>query len=392
MEKPVVVLSGFTPGLGVIRSLGMMGVPITVIYHEKKEVGYSSKFVSEKLKAPNPQSQEEAYIEYLMECGRRYAGCLLIPASDETIAAVSRHKKSLEEYYVVACTEWAITEKFIDKRLTYEIAAQHGIPAPRSSFPHSEEDVANYASEALFPCLVKPSQSHRYHTELQKKMTVVQNLDQMLSAYREAKSKDLDVILQEYIPGETEMGANYNSYNWDGQTLVEFTAHKIRNAPPDTGSPCVLISKEIEEVLEPGRRILRALGFYGYACTEFKKDPRDGVYKLMEVNGRHNLSTLLSVRCGLNFPWIQYQHLMKGVLPKQLPYETGIYWIDISRDIGYRLLNLTKEHYTLTQLVDPYIKPHVFATFDSQDPKPALKKSTLVLDTAISKLSKRHSS
>jgi predicted ATP-grasp superfamily ATP-dependent carboligase len=223
-------------------------------------------------------------------------------------------------------------------------------------------------------------------------MTFVNNLDQMMAAYREAKVNNLDVILQEYIPGDCELGANYNSYNWDGKTLVEFTAQKIRNAPPDTGSPCVLISKDIEEVKEPGQRILRALGFYGYACTEFKKDPRDGIFKLMEVNGRHNLSTLLSVRCGLNFPWLQYRHLMMGEVPEQQPFETGIYWIDISRDIGYRILNVAKERYTISQLFTPYFKQHVFATFDANDPKPAFLKSTLVVDTAMSYLSKRHSS
>lgn len=392
MEKTVVVLSGFTPGLGVIRSLGSKGVPVTVIYHEKKEVGAVSKYVVEKIKAPNPQSQEEEYINFLVAHGPRFKDCLLIPASDDTITAVSRHKEILGNWYVVACTDWSITEKFIDKRLTYEIAAREGIPAPKSSFPHSEEDVASYASDALFPCLVKPNQSHRYHNALKKKMTFVNNLDQMMAAYREAKVNNLDVILQEYIPGDCELGANYNSYNWDGKTLVEFTAQKIRNAPPDTGSPCVLISKDIEEVKEPGQRILRALGFYGYACTEFKKDPRDGIFKLMEVNGRHNLSTLLSVRCGLNFPWLQYRHLMMGEVPEQQPFETGIYWIDISRDIGYRILNVAKERYTIGQLFTPYFKQHVFATFDANDPKPAFLKSTLVVDTAMSYLSKRHSS
>ena len=64
---------------------------------------------------------------------------------------------------------------------------------------------------------------------------------------------------------------NYNSYSFDGEVLVEFTAAKIRNAPRDTGSPCCNVSAHIAEVVEPGRRILREMGFYGYACTEFKR-------------------------------------------------------------------------------------------------------------------------
>ena len=52
----------------------------------------------------------------------------------------------------------------------------------------------------------------------------------------------------------------------------------------------MVLSEHVPEVIEPGRKILQAMGFYGYACTEFKRDPRDGSHKLMEVNGRHNLS------------------------------------------------------------------------------------------------------
>lgn len=43
-------------------------------------------------------------------------GCLLIPASDETLAVVSRYKSFLDEFYVVACTDWNVTQKFIDKQ------------------------------------------------------------------------------------------------------------------------------------------------------------------------------------------------------------------------------------------------------------------------------------
>ncbi len=45
MKKPVLVLSGYTPGTGVIRALGMMGIPIVVVYHDKKEVGYAQNIL-----------------------------------------------------------------------------------------------------------------------------------------------------------------------------------------------------------------------------------------------------------------------------------------------------------------------------------------------------------
>jgi D-aspartate ligase len=298
----------------------------------------------------------------------------LIPTSDETLGAISRHKTLLERHYHVACTEWNITEQFIDKKRTYALADAIGVPAPKTTLPHSAEDVETYSRTVHYPCLVKPCQSHRYEDRFKRKMVRVENLQQMLAAYQEAAGAGLETMLQELIPGDDTQGVNYNSYFWNGEPCVEFTAEKVRNAPPELGSPRVAISKHIPEVLEPGRKILQALGFYGYSCTEFKKDARDGIYKLMEVNGRHNRSGLLAVHCGINFPWIQYKHLVCGEIPMACDYRTGIYWIDIFRDISYSLKCFRKERYSLSQYIRPYRSPHVFAIWDKQDPKPFVRR------------------
>jgi len=175
------------------------------------------------------------------------------------------------------------------------------------------------------------------------------------------------------IPGPDSLGVNYNSYFWDGAPQVEFTAQKVRSAPPELGSPCVARSEYVTGVLAPGRAILKAMGFYGYSCTEFKQDPRDGVYKLMEVNGRHNLSTQLAVGCGLNFPWLHYRHLTEGVMPASDGYRTGLNWIDGTRDFAYAARCLRRER-SLSGFLAPYFQPHVFAVLDWRDPLPIAKR------------------
>ena len=57
-------------------------------------------------------------------------------------------------------------------------------------------------------------------------------------------------------------------------------------------------------------RLLRAIGFHGVSQVEFKRDPRDGRFKLMEINPRlwqwHGLAAAL----GVDFPRIVYLDLM----------------------------------------------------------------------------------
>jgi len=366
-------------GLGVARALGRMGVPVVMFHYPERDLARVSRYVVESVAAPNPEHDEEGFIEKLVDYGTRRGGGVLMPTSDETVVAVARHKARLKQYFMVACPDWAVAERFIDKKHTYALAEAVGVPAPKTFVPGSLEEVEEKARLLGFPCLVKPSTGHLFYTHFRRKMFPVDDLDALVRLYREATEAGLQVLLQEIIPGDDRHGVNYNAYAWDGRALVEFTARKVRNAPPWYGSPRVAISEAIPEVIEPGRRILQALQFSGFACTEFKKDDRDGVYKLMEINGRHNLSTLLAVACGINFPWLEYQHHISGEIPAPRDFRKGVYWIDLTRDIGYSVAYARKERYSIADYLRPYLKPHVFAILDYKDPKPFVRRTLLLL-------------
>jgi len=114
--------------------------------------------------------------------------------------------------------------------------------------------------------------------------------------------------------------------------------------------------------------------FSRYACTEFKRDARDGRLKLMEVNGRHNLSTALAVQCGIDLPWLQYRHLVFGETPVQRPFTEGAYWIDLLRDLGYSFARRGGEQSGLATYLRPYGGPRVFAIPSGDDPMPFVKE------------------
>ncbi len=377
------VLSAYPAGLGVIRALAAHGVPLTAGFYDPQEIGRASRYIRRLVRLPNAETQESAYVEALLGDRTGNSGDLLIPTADQTLSVVSRNKSVLEQKYRVACPDWSITEKFLDKKYTVGIAEQAGVPAPKTFVPASLEDVERWGRLVQYPCLAKPSQVHVYSRYFPRKMRLVTTFDELVSAFREAQAIGVELMIQEFIPGEDALGSNYNAYYWEGKPLVEFTAQKIRNAPPTMGSPSVLVSAVIPEVVALGRRLLAAANYSGYACTEFKRDPRDGVFKLMEVNARANLSTALAVRCGLNFPWIEYQHRVNGVVPSPKDYETGVYWIDISRDAGFRLVNLGHEGLTLSQFAAPYFRQHIFAVLSLRDPGPAILKATQTARAAL---------
>lgn len=368
--RPVIVVSGYTMGLGVVRSLGRQGVPVVLAHYDERDIAQVSRFVTTTIRVPHPEHHTADFIEQLLGCADLYPRAVIMPASDEALTVLAQHKTELERHFTMACPDWEVTRRCIDKKLTSAVAASCGVPAPRTLLPTTWEETRACATEVEFPCLVKPCQSHLFYEHFKRKMFAVATPAELLEVCERAGAAGLEVMIQEFIPGNDSEVVNYNAYAWEGEVLTEFTAVHVRNAPPWFGSPRVVVSREISEVMEPGRRLLGALGFSGYACTEFKRDPRNGIYKLMEVNARHNLSTRLAIDCGIDFPWLQYRHLVDGVPPSALPYRKEVYWIDLVRDIGYSARYLRQEHYPLSAYLRPYLHAHVFAIFDWQDPRP----------------------
>ena len=193
------------------------------------------------------------------------------------------------------------------------------------------------------------------------------------------------LMIQELIPGDDGQGVNYNSYFVNGKPIAEFTAQKVRIEPPFFGSPRVLVSKMIPEIIDPGRRLLKRLNYNGYSCMEFKKDSRDGIYKLMEINCRNNLSGALAVKCGIDFPWIMYKHLMWGETYYSSTFESDVFWIDILHDLVRFFVSRKEEKYRLKDYLRPYLSKKVFAVFNLKDPMPFFKRVSYIAEMALGK-------
>jgi predicted ATP-grasp superfamily ATP-dependent carboligase len=369
--RPAIIISGHTPALAVIRGLGCAGVPVVVLSYYKGDMGHVSRYVREVVRIP-PLDAEDRVLEALAHQARRRPGALVIAASDPAIPFVARHRHDLEGMgLVVASASEKAALTFLNKSATHALAADHGIPVPRTVTVAAVDDLGRYADAAAFPAVLKPSLGYRYQRAFGRKWTRVDNLDHAVREYRRAAEAGFEVSIQELIGGDELCGANYNSYVVDGVARVELTARKIRNAPPEWGSPSVVVSEDVPEVVDAGRRILQAAEFEGFSCIEFKRDPRDGTYKLIEVNGRHNLSGMLALRCGVNFPWLQYRHLVHGELPEQPPHARGVYWVDVTRDLRHLADYLGRPDYSVRRFLRPYLSSHVFAVASPSDPLPA---------------------
>jgi len=72
------------------------------------------------------------------------------------------------------------------------------------------------------------------------------------------------------------------------------------------------VSMNIPELESISLKFLRSIGFEGIAEVEFMQDPRDGKFKLLEINPRIWGWHTLAIRSGADLPYILYQDLLGG--------------------------------------------------------------------------------
>lgn len=381
-HPPAHVLGGYEAGLAVVRSLGRAGIPVTLVVSSGKEQARYSRHAGTVVTAPEPAEERAAYAELL-------AGLppgVLIPTTDEGIEAVATHRTELATRHLVACPPVEIARVFLDKLLTSDVAARAGVEAPRTAVPATSDELEQLAPELAYPCLVKPRESYRYNRAFGIKMHRVEDAAQLREAWKRAHDLGIGTLVQELIPGPETGGVNYNVHMVGGEPVAEFTSRKIRLAPRDFGYPSAIVSAAVPEVVGPGRRIVRAMGIEGFANVEFKRDVRDGRYKLMEVNGRPNMSGELAVRCGLDFPLMTYRHLVTGVAPEPGRWTAGVHWINDATDPKALVSRWRGREVSLRAGITPYRAPHVFATLAWHDPGPFVRSTVDKVRRRVSRL------
>jgi hypothetical protein len=112
------------------------------------------------------------------------------------------------------------------------------------------------------------------------------------------------MMLQEYIPGPPT-----NHYFIDGfidrggVVRAIFARRRLRMSPPDFGNSTMQISVPVSDTGDASatlRTLLADIDYRGIFSAEFKRDPRDGAFNLIEVNARPWWYIEFAARCGVN--------------------------------------------------------------------------------------------
>lgn len=158
-------------------------------------------------------------------------------------------------------------------------------------------------------------------------------------------------------------------FDADGAPLACISMREIRQYPIDFGVGTMMESVDDPEVAELGLRFFRAMNWRGPGSVEFKRDDRDGSWKLIELNPRLWQQHGLASASGVDFPLIQYRDLTgQPAAPQQ--YQLNIWWIDEFRDPRSAWQHFRRGNLTFRQWVHSLARVRECALFARDDPNP----------------------
>lgn len=320
MRGPAVVLNvGWVPGVSTVQTLGRAGVPVHAVDHRPDALGFHSRYVHARHVSPRRVDDPDAWIDFLVSLGDRLeAPAPLFALSDDDLNTVASARDRLGERFLYPFPEWPTLERIQDKRHQVERARELGVPTPRTSVTPTDD--------FGYPVLVKPATPDAFRRAFDVKAFRCETRAELDEAWERAEQ--FSPVVWEWIPGVDDTLYTLGSYvDRDGDALGVFCGRKLLQDPPGIGTARVAEALWVDEVVELGLTLLRGLGFHGVSQVEFKRDARDGAYKLMEVNPRLWQWHSLAAACGVDLPHIAYRDLAGERLPPaRMPRDARKRW------------------------------------------------------------------
>lgn len=291
----VLILDTGTQGYIAVKSLHKAGHKVFLLYRGKHNYADDSKYVNLKIQT-NASYEDETYLQTVKSIITEHQIDAVIPMSDFSSMFLSKHRDELMPKVKYVLPDIKVFERGYDKNTLMALCAQKGYSHPQTI--NDVTDIDRLDIDGLkYPLLIKPN-----HTCGGRGMTLVRNSEELKSKFDGVYHQYGDCHLQEYIPqggSQVEVQIYINGKN---ELVASSVIYKYRWYPENGGSSCCATSVKNDKVVDMCYRLLKDIGWVGFADFDLIEDPRDGQLKVMELNPRVPACVKTVIVSGIDWP------------------------------------------------------------------------------------------
>ena len=384
-EGGALVLGADYRSLGVVRSLGRRGITAWVAVEHGDDLATHSRYVGRSV--PWPATFDTDQTEFLLQLAEDEGikGWVLFPTGDKSADFVSRHHAELEPAFRLTTPPHAQFDVAQDKRQVYARAQALGIAVPSTWYTDSVDEAA--ALDLEYPVILKPATGAIANPISDTKVWLVEDRDSMLARYAEAADvmHTGHVMIQEIIPGGGEHQLSYAAACSKGDAVAFLTARRLRQIPVDFGRASTFVETyDIPEIIEPAQRLIADLALEGLVEVEFKRDPRSGEVKLLDVNVRAWGWHSIGPAAGVDFPYLVYR-LAMGAPVERARGRAGVRWVRLTTDVPTAVKEIASRRMKLGAYLRTLRPPLEGPIAAKDDPKPAFMELPVLVKRMFTK-------
>lgn len=334
-DTPAVVIGAGINGLGVARSLKRAGV---TVYLLDADMGLPAMATRAATPIVIDTLHGVGLVDELVRLGTtRFAGVrpVLLLTQEESVSLVSDGRERLAPLYRFTLPQRELVATLQHKYGFQRLAEQNDCPIPALVRVRAPGEMTAIR-RLRYPVVVKPgARSDAYACQFKKAYHVAS-----VAAATELVSRMLpvipDVVVQEWTEGpDSNIYFCLQYIDARGHTAASFTGHKVRSWPPQVGgtASCAPTPDAHAELSALTTSFFRATGTIGMAAMEYKRDERDGVFRMVEPTvGRTDYQAEIATLNGANLPHAAYCDVL-GIAWRAEPATRRLAWRVRSEDL-----------------------------------------------------------
>ncbi|HLW60004.1 MAG TPA: class I SAM-dependent methyltransferase [bacterium] len=326
-------------GLGVIRTLGRLGVPVYGIVEDRFTPAAVSGYLTGAFVWDTRDLDRHRLLDGMAVIAERLdRPTVLIPTDDAAAIFMAEEAATLRRWYLFPEQPAHLPRTLASKKELYLLCKRIGVACPETVIPNSLSDVHRFVESAMFPVMVKAAERH---PRSERTTWIARTPEQAVAVYRDAEGRGgSSLIFQEYIPPACGEDWFYHGYrNTQSDCCVGFTGRKLRSYPPFAGPTTLGQAVGNEPLRQQVEALLQAVSYSGVMDLDYRLDKRDGRYKLLDFNPRIGAQfRLFESPAGLDVARALYLDLTGRRVPRPGPIEGRTFIVepyDLLASLGY---------------------------------------------------------
>jgi len=297
-------------GLGVIRSLGRIGVPVFGVHEGRVAPAATSRYLHGRfIWRPDPAHADRLLAGLDLLSRRIGRPAVLIPTDDAGAIFLAEHGDALRPQFLFPRPPSHLPRLLAGKYSMFQMCDDLGIPCPLSVIPESQTAAMDFAAIAGFPLVAKLASP--WTSGGLRSTSIIRDTQSLEEIYTDCSRASVGLMLQEFIPGGSGHDWFFHGY-CDGNSACRpaFTGVKERSYPAHAGLTSLGRSTPNCRLRDQVVRLLAEISYRGIVDIDIRWDARDDQYKLLDFNPRLGAQfRLFNDSAGLDVVRAQYLDL-----------------------------------------------------------------------------------